>query len=116
MPRLAPRNRSSPPQESRHEKASRRRRTCASSHFTAEHDRGRKAGLAKTRALPREAERSEFLENEGYLFLRFWNNEVLANLDGVHETIADELIRTTPTQTLPIKGEGFCEVSTHNLN
>jgi len=59
------------------------------------------------RSPPREAERSEFLENEGYRLLRFWNNEVLANLDGVHETIADELSRTTPTQTLPHQGGGL---------
>ena len=38
--------------------------------------------------------------------LRFWNNEVLANLEGVHQTIADELGRITPTQPSPIKGEG----------
>src|SRR5207249_7928861 len=49
--------------------------------------------------LPREAERSGFLQNEGYRILRFWNNEVLANLDGVHETIALELGHITPTQT-----------------
>src|SRR5882724_8686520 len=34
---------------------------------------------------PREAERHEFLQSAGYRILRFWNNEVLANLDGVHE-------------------------------
>ena len=50
---------------------------------------------------PQEAERSGFLQDEGYRILRFWNNEVLANLDGVPETIADELPRITPTQTLP---------------
>ncbi len=49
------------------------------------------------RSSPREAERSGFLQNEGYRILRFWNNEVLANLDGVHQTIADELGRITPT-------------------
>jgi very-short-patch-repair endonuclease len=53
------------------------------------------------RSLPREAERSGFLENEGYRILWFWNNQVLANLDGVHETIADALGGITPTQTLP---------------
>src|ERR1700730_12194367 len=66
------------------------------------------------RSSPREAERNGFLENEGYRILRFWNNEILENLDGVHETIADELGRISPTQTLPhqgpIKGEGFCQV------
>ena len=59
------------------------------------------------RSAPREAERSGFLQNEGYRILRFWNNEVLANRDGVHETIANELGRITPTQTLPHQGGGF---------
>jgi very-short-patch-repair endonuclease len=56
---------------------------------------------------PREAEQSGFLQNEGYRILRFWNNEVLANLGGVHETIAGELGRITPTQTLPHRGGGL---------
>jgi very-short-patch-repair endonuclease len=58
------------------------------------------------RPSPHEAERSGFLHNEGYRILRFWNNEVLANLDGVHRAIADELSRITPTQTLPHQGGG----------
>jgi very-short-patch-repair endonuclease len=58
------------------------------------------------RAAPREAERSGFLQNQGYRILRFWNDEVLANLDGVHETIAGELSRITPAQTLPHHGGG----------
>jgi very-short-patch-repair endonuclease len=53
------------------------------------------------RSSPQEAERSGFLQ---YRILRFWNNEVLANFDGVHETIAVELGRITPTQTLPHQG------------
>jgi very-short-patch-repair endonuclease len=57
-------------------------------------------------SLSREAERTGFLQNQGYRILRFWNNEVLANLDGVHETIAEELGPTTPTQTLPHRGGG----------
>jgi very-short-patch-repair endonuclease len=56
------------------------------------------------RSSPREAERSGFLQNQGYRILRFWSNEVLANLDVVHETIAEELDCITPTQTLPHRG------------
>jgi very-short-patch-repair endonuclease len=56
---------------------------------------------------PREAERSTFLQNEGYRLLRFWNNDVLANLDGVHAIIVEELARITPTQTLPHRGGGL---------
>jgi Protein of unknown function (DUF559) len=59
------------------------------------------------RSSPREAERTGFLQNEGYRILRFWNNEVLANLDGVRQTIADELGRITPTQTLPHQRGGL---------
>lgn len=58
------------------------------------------------RSSPQEAERSIFLHNQGYRVLRFWNNEVLANLDGVHQTIAEELGRITPTQT-PHRGGGL---------
>jgi very-short-patch-repair endonuclease len=38
-----------------------------------------------------EIERSAFLRAEGYRVLRFWNNEMLANLDGVHAVITAEL-------------------------
>jgi very-short-patch-repair endonuclease len=54
----------------------------------------------------REAERSRFLQNQGYRILRLWNNEILENLDGVHATIADALSCVTPTQPSPIKGDG----------
>ena len=60
-----------------------------------------------------EAERAAFLQNEGYRILRFWNDEVLTNLDGVHHTITEELGRITlttatpPPNPSPIKGEGF---------
>ena len=68
------------------------------------------------RSSPQEAERDGFLHNEGYRILRFWNNEVLVNLDGVHQAIVGELRRITPTQTLPhqgpIKGEGFSRLTT----
>ena len=43
------------------------------------------------RLSPRETERSGFLQSEGYRILRFWNDEVLGNLDGVHQTIAAAL-------------------------
>ena len=55
-----------------------------------------------------EAGRTEFLQKEGYRILRFWNNEILANLDGVHSRIADELSCITPALPSPIKGEGVC--------
>jgi very-short-patch-repair endonuclease len=47
----------------------------------------------------RDAQRTRFLEGEGYKVLRFWNNEVLENLDGVLAVIAREI----PS---PLVGEG----------
>ena len=55
---------------------------------------------------PKESERSAFLQNEGYRLLRFWNNEVLTNLDGVHVTIADALGEAGPPTPSPSMGEG----------
>jgi very-short-patch-repair endonuclease len=53
----------------------------------------------------RDATRSQFLESEGYRVLRFWNNEVLTNIDGVLEVIQSAIL-ATPTPTPPHKGEG----------
>jgi very-short-patch-repair endonuclease len=35
----------------------------------------------------RDTERSIYLQSRGYRILRFWNNDVLKNIDGVMETI-----------------------------
>ena len=75
---------------------------CHEARLIVEIDGGQHA-----RSSPREAERTGFLQNQGYRVLRFWNNEVLANLDGVHATIAGELSRITPTPTLPHQGGGL---------
>src|SRR6187455_3174440 len=56
---------------------------------------------------PRETERTGFLQNQGYRILRFWNNEVLANPDGVHATIVNGLAAPSPPKPSPIEGEGF---------
>jgi very-short-patch-repair endonuclease len=53
----------------------------------------------------RDATRSKFLESEGYRVLRFCNNEVLANIDGVLEVIQSAVL-ATPTPAPPHKGEG----------
>ena len=49
--------------------------------------------------------RTNFLESEGYEVLRFWNNQVLHELEGVLEVIR---IKTTLSPTpLPQAGEGL---------
>jgi len=42
-------------------------------------------------AVEYDARRTRFLEAQGYRVLRFWNNDVLENLEGVIETIAKSL-------------------------
>ncbi len=39
----------------------------------------------------KDAERTRILEEWGYHVVRFWNNEVLSNVDGVLEAIMQEL-------------------------
>ncbi len=45
-----------------------------------------------------DAERTEFLESKGFRVLRFWNSDVMENLDGVMIMILDAV---NPDPTLP---------------
>ncbi len=47
--------------------------------------------------------RDEWLNSQGFRVVRFWNNEVLQNLEGVLETIRTNCLRHPPL-TPPIKG------------
>jgi very-short-patch-repair endonuclease len=38
-----------------------------------------------------EARRARWLQAQGYTVLRFWNNDVMENIEGVHEQIARAL-------------------------
>ncbi len=52
----------------------------------------------------KDIERTQYLEKEGYRVIRFWNNDVMNNLEGVLQDITKELEALTPT--LSLKGEG----------
>jgi very-short-patch-repair endonuclease len=61
----------------------------------------------------RDAERDAFLRGEGYRVLRFTNDEVIQNPDGVYRVISEELndrpkrrARGLPPPGLPHKGGG----------
>lgn len=54
----------------------------------------------------RDDVRTEYLENLGYKVLRFWNNDVLGNIDGVLQIIAMELKALPPDAPPPISGRG----------
>jgi very-short-patch-repair endonuclease len=40
---------------------------------------------------PTDANRTRIIEAHGYRVIRFWNNEVLGNMDGVLQEIAEEI-------------------------
>lgn len=55
-----------------------------------------------------EARRRKF-ETMGYRVLRFWDNDVLANIDGMLEVILEASARFGPSpQPSPRRGEGAC--------
>ena len=58
-----------------------------------------------------DARRTAFLEGKGYRVMRFWNNDILTNLDGVARLIAAAVATPHPARALrespsPSRGEG----------
>jgi len=54
-----------------------------------------------------DASRTVALESEGYRVIRFWNNDVLGNPDGVWTAIETALHDYHPTPAPPHQGEWF---------
>ncbi len=59
---------------------------CRSAKLVLELDGGQHALTAEA-----DAERTRLIEAHGYTVIRFWNNDVMSNLDGVLETILHHL-------------------------
>lgn len=59
-----------------------------------------------------DAERDEWLRSQGFRLLRYWNNQVLGELDAVLGDIARVLETSPPSQPSPVKGEGVAFQST----
>ena len=55
----------------------------------------------ETRAIAHDAMRSGDLQARGYRVLRFWNNDVLGNIQGVMETIATAVREAGPPPRTP---------------
>jgi len=51
----------------------------------------------------KDIEREKYLIKNGFMILRFWNNEVLQNTDGVLETIRNKCVNHPPLAP-PVKG------------
>ena len=54
--------------------------------------------------LLKDSQRDAWFEKEGYAVVRFWDNEVLTNTNGVLEVISERLHRTPSPQSPPLKG------------
>ena len=48
-----------------------------------------------------DEQRTAYLQSQGWQTLRFWNNEVLNNLDGVLSTIVEHLNHAPPSSPSP---------------
>jgi very-short-patch-repair endonuclease len=57
--------------------------------------------------------RDIWLSKHGYTVLRFWNNEVMENMEGVLERIADAVTKNIPSPPAPLpkSGEGCIEIT-----
>jgi very-short-patch-repair endonuclease len=54
-----------------------------------------------------DKDRDQYIESEGYRVLRFWNNEVLQNTEGVLERIRQEILKDAPSpRPSPPDGRG----------
>jgi very-short-patch-repair endonuclease len=69
---------------------------CESARLIVELDGGQHAIQQQ-----QDAKRTETLEAQGYLVLRFWNNDVVQNMDGVLQSILDTL-RAVPPHPNPL--------------
>ncbi|HEX8443776.1 MAG TPA: DUF559 domain-containing protein [Allosphingosinicella sp.] len=59
---------------------------CRSAKIVVELDGGQHALAAEA-----DADRTRLIEAHGYTVIRFWNSEVMSNIDGVLETILHHL-------------------------
>ncbi len=49
----------------------------------------------------RDEERDKWFNSQGFKVLRFWDNEVLTNINGVLEAIRGECLKSPPLNPLP---------------
>lgn len=54
----------------------------------------------------KDANRTAWLISQGFEVLRFWNHEILQNVDGVLEVIQEHCLNAPSPQPSPTRGEG----------
>jgi very-short-patch-repair endonuclease len=82
---------------------------CAEAKLIVEVDGGQHAESTA------DAARTDWLEARGYLVIRFWNNDVLANTEGVLLRILEALRAGPPSLPSPSRGEGVSGAAGHNI-
>jgi very-short-patch-repair endonuclease len=68
---------------------------CFEKRLIVEADGGQHSGSDTDRI------RDEYLKKQGFMILRFWNNEILMNIGGVLEKIRETSNDLPPTSVLP---------------
>ena len=58
---------------------------------------------------PGDKIRDEWLKAEGYKVLRFWDNQVFSNLEGVLESIREVLLTPHPAPLPCLRRSGFAQ-------
>jgi very-short-patch-repair endonuclease len=71
---------------------------CREKRLVIEVDGGQHSGSAN------DSIRDRWLNEHNYRVLRFWNNDIMNNMDGVLETIAEALRADAPPHPVPAKG------------
>ena len=66
---------------------------CASKKLVIELDGGQHSEQDTAK---RDKEKEQYLRNQGYTVLRFWNNEIDQNFDGVLEEIRNKIVNPSP--------------------
>ena len=74
---------------------------CRSARLVVELDGGQHA-----KAIEADEERTRIIEAHGYKVIRYWNNDVMENLDGVLEDIRNHLRIARNLQIPPPRGGG----------
>ena len=82
---------------------------CHDARLVIEIDGGQHQGSA-----PQEAERTRFLQDQGYRVLRFWNNGCCRTSKACVRR-SPKPCGVTPSQPSPIEGEGFDNILDHRL-
>jgi len=72
---------------------------CLKAKLLIELDGGHHAGDA---VAARDIRRTQWLESEGYRVIRFWNSELLDNLDGVLDTLYAALYGSLNSEAAPL--------------